>query len=291
MSLVVGLGEVLWDVLPQGRTLGGAPANFAFHANGLGGFGAVVSRVGDDELGAEALALLGGRGVDTSQVSIDPNHPTGTVQAELDAQGRASYVFPPHVAWDFLELDEPMRALAEETDGVCFGTLAQREAMSRAAIHEFLRATRQEALRVFDINLRGDFYTRETVRESLQLAGVLKLSDEELPVVADMFGLSGSEEELLAALVDSFGLALAACTFGQAGSLLLTPRDSHRHPGVAVQVEDTIGAGDAFTAALTLGMLAGLPLPELNERANLVAAAVCGQAGGMPDLPKDLRVF
>lgn len=294
MSKFAGLGELLWDVLPEGKTLGGAPANFAFHVNGLGGLsaaGMVVSRIGDDANGQEAMDLLAGRGVDLSHVSVDPERPTGTVLAQLDGEGKASYTFPPDVAWDGLVLDNRGLALAAEVAGVCFGSLAQRSAVSRSAIHGFLRATRPDALRIFDVNLRQQFYTKEIIESSLELASVLKLSDEELPVVAEMFGLTGSDEDLLASLVARFDLRLAACTLGGEGSLLVTSDSKDRHPGLPATIADTIGAGDSFTAALALGMSAGWSLDRINQRANEVAAAVCAQAGGMVAVPESLQVL
>lgn len=288
MGIVIGLGEILWDVLPEGRKLGGAPANFAYHVNALGGRGVPVSRVGDDDLGHEALSLLRRRGLDVSHVTLDPDHPTGTVIAELDDEGKASYVFPPDVAWDYLEIAEDTVRLAPEVDAVCFGSLAQRSQASRKAMHDFLDFLPNDSLKVFDINLRGDFYTREVMAESLELANVLKVSDEELPVLADAFGLKGDDAKVLEALAELFSLQLCALTRGSSGSLLLRRDGRHDHPGEAATVVDTIGAGDSFTAAMVLGMLAGWPLGKINERANLVAAAVCAQAGAMVEVPREL---
>jgi fructokinase len=290
MSIFAGLGELLWDVLPEGRTLGGAPANFAFHVNGLGGQGVVVSRIGADALGLEALDLLSGRGVDVSHVGTDPQRPTGTVLARLDDAGSATYSFPADVAWDALVPDEKSMALAGRVDGVCFGSLGQRSATSRAAIQSFLQATKADALRIFDVNLRQEFYSRDSIEQSLQLASVCKLSDEELPVLARLFDLSGNDETMLGALLARFDLRLIACTLGGAGSVLVTPDAVDRHPGIPTTLADTIGAGDSFTAALALGMHAGWALERINQRANEVAAFVCSQPGGMPLLPAALAI-
>ncbi len=184
----IGLGEILWDVLPGGRKLGGAPANFAYHVNQLGGTGIPVSRVGDDVLGHEALETLLAKGVITEFISVDPAHPTGTVDAAVDDDGVASYTFPDNVAWDYLTLDGDTLALAAKADVICFGTLAQRASVSRKAVRDFLIAAPQ-ALKIYDINLRQDFFTPDRIRNSLDMADVLKINDEELALVIDMFDL------------------------------------------------------------------------------------------------------
>lgn len=287
---IAGIGEVLWDLLPEGRKLGGAPANFTYQATALGGLGFMVSRTGDDDLGREARELLRGRGVDDGHVSLDPDHPTGTVLARLDDQGKASYEFPPDVAWDHLTLSPADLDLAATLNGVCFGSLAQRSPVSRAAIHDFLREVPATALRLFDINLRGDFYARPTIEASLAAASVLKLSDEELPVLARMFGLNGDDREVLETLCREFGLDGAALTMGGRGSLLFWNGKWDQRPGIAVTVRDTVGAGDAYGAALCLGLLEGLDPATVNGWANRVAAFVCTRAGAMPDMPATLRL-
>ena len=285
--LAVGLGEILWDVLPDARMLGGAPANFAYHVNALGGAGVPVSRVGDDDLGREALALLARRGVIIDAVSVDPDHPTGTVDARVDASGVATYVFPDDVAWDFLTLEQPALALAERADAVCFGTLAQRAETSRQAIHRFLAAS-GKALKVYDINLRQQFYTPEIIAASLDAAHVLKINDAELETVTAMFALPEGERPALRALMERHDLDLAVLTRGGEGSLILSPAAESDQPGRAVEVIDTIGAGDSFTAALVIGYLAGWPLEDINRFAAKVAAYVCECPGAMPDMPREL---
>ncbi|MBG0791521.1 MAG: carbohydrate kinase [Desulfovibrionaceae bacterium] len=287
--LAIGLGEILWDVLPDARTLGGAPANFAYHMNALGGAGIPVSRVGDDDLGREALSILATNGLIIDAVSVDPIHPTGTVGARIDQAGAATYVFPDNVAWDFITLTDAALALAARADAVCFGTLAQRSPVSRQAIRDFLRAV-PNALKVFDINLRQDFHTPAVIAESLALADVLKINDDELAAVTGMFSLPGGEREALRALMDRHGLALCVLTRGDKGSLLLSPDGESDLPGTPVRVADTIGAGDSFTAALTLARLSGRSLDETNRYAARVAAHVCGRPGGMPVMPDELRL-
>lgn len=287
--LAVGLGEILWDVLPQTRLLGGAPANFAYHVNALGGVGVPVSRVGDDDLGREALSLLVCLGLNIDAVSLDPDHPTGTVDARVDERGVADYVFPDDVAWDFLTLDQAALTLASNADAVCFGTLAQRSEVSRRAVRRFLDGA-DGALKVFDVNLRQDFYSPEIIAASLDAADVLKINDAELAAVTRLFDLPPGERAALRALMERHGLDLAVLTRGDEGSLLLSPGAASDLPGEPVEVVDTIGAGDAFTAALVLGYLRGWPLDEINRYAARVAGYVCGQSGGMPEMSGELVI-
>ncbi|MFM7076325.1 MAG: carbohydrate kinase family protein, partial [Planctomycetaceae bacterium] len=285
--VVVGLGEILWDVFPDGAKFGGAPANFACSAAGLSGCTTRVcmaGAVGDDDLGRRAHGELTARGVDVSAVAVLPR-PTGRVDVTLDAAGHASYVFAPDCAWDGVPWSESLESLAAATSAVCFGTLGQRGAESRATIRRFLAAVPSPALKILDVNLRPPFWTPEVVRGSMTLANVFKCNDDELPVVAEVLGLSGSPEGLLADLVARHSLRLAALTRGAKGSLLVTAdgRTSDL-PGTPLDVVDTVGAGDAFTAAVTLGLLAGWPLEKLHTHAERVAACVCTQAGGTPPL-------
>lgn len=285
----IGLGELLWDVLPDGRKLGGAPANFAYHFGALGGYGVPVSRVGDDELGREALAVLAEHGVPTDHVSIDPAHPTGTVNASIDAEGVATYAFPDDVAWDFLDFGSPTMELASAADVICFGSLAQRSPVSERAIYSLLAAA-PGALKVFDVNLRQHFHTPARVLASLAVADVLKINDDELRRLAGWYSLPDDEEAALAALLDAHNLSLTVLTRGGAGSLILSPDGRSELPGRPVEVVDTIGAGDSFTAAMTLGVLHGLDLDEVNEYASRVAGFVCGQSGAMPPVPISLML-
>ena len=284
----LGLGEILWDVLPDGRTLGGAPANFAYHVNALGSAGIPVSRVGDDDLGRETLAALSDKGVSVEHIATDPNRPTGTVLASLDRSGVADYTFPDDVAWDFLTPDDAAMELAARADAICFGTLAQRSPVSRRGVRRLLRAG-PDALKIYDINLRRDFYDSGTIRASLGLADVLKLNDGELAVLTDMFCLPEGERAALDVLVRRHDLRLAALTRGGEGSLLVADGEFSDLAGSPVEVVDTIGAGDAFTAAMALALLAGDSLKEVNRYAARVAAAVCGRQGAMPEMDPTLR--
>jgi fructokinase len=274
--------------MPHDRTLGGAPANFAYHVNALGGTGVPVSRVGGDDLGRETLALLSDRGVTVEHVATDPDHPTGTVLAELDRDGVAHYTFPDHVAWDFLAPDRAALDLAARADAVCFGTLAQRSPVSRRAVRTLLRAA-SDALKIYDVNLRRDFYDSGIIRASLGLADVLKLNDAELGVLTDMFCLPKGERDALDVLMRRYDLKLAALTRGGNGSLLVAPGGSSDLAGRPVKIVDTIGAGDAFTAAMALAFLDGASLDEVNRYAAEVAGFVCGRQGGMPEMDRSLR--
>jgi fructokinase len=287
-SKVIGIGEVLWDMLPTGKQMGGAPANFAFHARQMGADGSIISRVGDDALGRDIIERLFALGVPTCSVSLDAAHPTGTVEVELAADGQPRYIINEDVAWDYLapqDHDHP-----EEADAICFGTLAQRSERSRAAIRSLLSSAKPGALRIFDVNLRQHFYSREVLVSSLQLTNVLKLNDAELPILADLLELRSHEpKEQLRELAERHALKLIAYTRGANGSWIYDGKDWSERPGIRADVKDTIGAGDAFTAAVTVGMLLGWPIDHISEVANRVAAFVCSQEGGTPQLPDELR--
>ena len=287
--IAVGLGEVLWDLLPAGKQLGGAPANFAFHAQQLGARGVVVSAIGNDALGDEIEQRLEAADL-AFAITLDHDHPTGTVSVKLDAVGVPSYVINAPAAWDFIGLADGKEKFQSVADVVCFGSLAQRSAVSRESIHRYLRATRPGCLRIFDINLRQHYFSEPVVRESLELAGVLKLNDQELPVVADLLKLPTIERPFADALFERFpSLRVIALTRGPGGSALFTREATSEHPGVTTTLADTVGAGDAFTATLAMGLLRNVPLDRINAAANRVAAYVCSQHGATPTLPEELK--
>lgn len=269
--------------------LGGAPANFALHARALGADAALVSRVGDDARGHEIIERLGTAGLPTHLIAVDASAPTGTVVVELAGVGQPNYTICEAVAWDRIEASASARAAVAKCDAVCFGSLAQRAPASRDAVRALVAAARPEALRVFDINLRQSFYSREIVEASLELANVLKLNDAELPVLAGMFSLGGDARSQLAQLARIFGLRTIALTRGGRGSLLLDRNEFSEHAGLVAEVQDTVGAGDAFTAALVRGLLHDWPLAATNQRANEVAAFVCSQSGATPPLSAEMR--
>ncbi len=227
--------------------------------------------------------------MDTSYIAEDEAHPTGTVQVTLDAAGKPSYEICEGVAWDAVPWTDALSDLAARVDAVCFGSLAQRAAVTRSTIHAFLEAMRPGALKIFDVNLRQSFYSREVIEASLSHANVLKLSDEELPVLAQMFGINGTVSDQLHALVSSFKLRALAYTRGGDGSVLLTPEGRDDHPGCPGKAVDSVGAGDSFTAALCVGLLNERPLTQINEHANRVATYVCSQSGATPVLEEKLK--
>jgi fructokinase len=293
---VIGIGELLWDILPEGPRLGGAPANFTVMSGRLGNHAAILSRIGRDDLGRNAIKLLDPLPVDTGHIQVDPAHDTGRVTVTLH-QGQASYIIHEPAAWDALELTDDWVQLAERADAICFGSLAQRSLESRQTIQTLAAQTSSACVRVFDVNLRPPFYSGETVQESLELATVVKMNDAEVPQVLALLGLQGTEEGSGARLRFSAERLLAefptlkmvAITRGDHGSLLVTGEEWHEHPGIPVKVADTIGAGDAFTAALTHYLLRGADLPTLNEAGNRWGAWVASQSGAMPPLSEAVR--
>ncbi len=284
---VIGLGEILWDMLPGGKQLGGAPANFAYISTLVGDEGIVASRVGSDSLGSDALAQLSALGVTTELIQSDALHSTGTVQVELDHAGQPKFEIAESVAWDFLEWTADWKKLAAHLDAVCFGSLAQRAATSRATICQFLGATRKGAVRVFDVNLRQTFFSKEVLWESMNAADIVKLNHEELPRIMQLFGLEHHDEIASAdSLMELHHLKLVCVTRGYRGSLLISQQGLNEHLAYRIQVADAIGAGDAFTAGLVHEYLRGSSLPEMNETANRVGAWVASQVGAMPSSGK-----
>ena len=286
---VAGVGELLWDLLPGGKQLGGATTNFAYHAHALGAEAWVVSRVGEDPLGTEILDRFEVLGLPADLVTVDPLAPTGTVSVELSADGQPRFTIHENVAWDNLLATRAAHEVLGRADAVCFGSLAQRSPGARAAIRSLLSATPPQAVRVFDVNLRQHFFSQAVIASSLELATVLKINDQELPALAGMFHLRGDTSEQLRELALRFELSLVALTRGARGSLLYSQDRFSDHPGTPAKVADSVGAGDAFTAGMTLGLLAAWDLEEINRRANELAAYVCSQAGGTPPLPRCLK--
>lgn len=282
---VVGLGEVLWDLLPGGKQLGGAPTNFAYISTLLGDRGVVASRVGHDALGQEALKRLKTLTVETSYVQLDDSRRTGTVKVQVDQRGQPRFVIDEDVAWDFLSWSRSWKMLAREAEAVCFGTLAQRSLRSRRTISQFLRSTR--AVRVFDVNLRQTFYSPEVLRESVSMAMIVKMNHEELPIVLTALGLNPGEDKAAAKQLLNLGPKLVCVTRGRRGSFLISRRTAVEHEGFRMRVKDTIGAGDAFTAALVHEYLRGASLAKMNDAANRMGSWVAAQAGGTPVFAKD----
>ena len=286
---VIGVGEILWDLMPAGRQLGGAPANFAYHAHALGARAKLITRVGRDDLGGEILRRLDEMKIGEGMVQVDEVKPTGTVSVTLDDGGVPQFIIHEDVAWDHLALNDVARTAVHEADAVCFGTLAQRNPISRLTIQQLVAAAPAKAIRIFDINLREPFYSGEIIEQSLRLAGVLKLNDAELSILAKMFGLGQSQREQVQQLAGMFELHLVALTRGPAGSLLFQEGRWSEQLPQTVQVVDTVGAGDAFTATLSMGLLEKMDLDEVHSLAAQVAGYVCSQAGATPELPQQFR--
>lgn len=295
MSNILGIGELLWDMLPAGPQLGGAPANYTVMSGRLGNHASVISRIGRDPLGDRALDVLKPFPVDCGLLQFDSEHATGSVTVELK-DGQPSYIIHQPVAWDFFELTEEWLAAAAKADAVCFGSLGQRSEQSRATVHAMVKATGPACQRIFDVNLRAPFYSAEIVRSSLELATVMKMNDQEVPLVLNLLGLLGmkpanSLREGAERILEVFGsLQLVAITCGGEGSLLVGRSEWNRHPGIATKVADTIGAGDAFTAAMTHYLLRGAPLSVLNEAGNRWGSYIAARSGAMPEISaEDIR--
>jgi fructokinase len=286
--IVVGLGELLWDVFPSGERPGGAPANFAAMAAQLGARGVVVSAVGDDDPGGALLQWLADATLLAEHVQTN-RHPTGMVTVDVAADGKPRYRIHEGVAWDHVEWTPALAELAARADCVCFGSLAQRAPTSRATIRRFLESTPTRCLRIFDVNLRQHYCDREVIERSMTAASVLKLNEEEWPVVSELLGVPRDEARGLAELRRRWDLRLVALTRGAGGSVVFDNNGQvHRSQGHRVRVVDTVGAGDAFTGALAVGILRGRPLDQLHEHATAVAAYVCTRPGGNPRLPEQL---
>lgn len=288
--LIVGIGEVLWDVFPDGEHFGGAPANVVMHAAALGAEAFMISAVGPDARGDAALARLDAAGVNRTGVTRLLGHPTGVVNVRVDANGQPSFEIAADVAWDYIPWSRDVELIAKSAEAICFGTLAQRSGVSRSTIKRAVRATLRREWRLFDVNLRQNYFDEDVVLTSLDMANAIKLNVEELPVIARLCRLSAEGVvEQLKMLCEWFGLRIAALTRGSAGSVLVTPDEVCECAAPITLIRDTVGAGDAFTATLLVGLLHRRTLAEISERANAVAAYVCSQPGATPPIPAALR--
>lgn len=288
-TIVVGMGEALWDVLPEGKKIGGAPANFAYHVSQFGLNSRVVSAVGDDKLGMEILDNFREKKLN-AMVEIVP-YPTGTVQVELDAEGVPCYDIKEGVAWDNIPYTPALEDLAKHTKAVCFGSLAQRSVVSRDTINRFIDAMpAEDTLKIFDINLRQGFYTKEILCNSFSKCNILKINDEELVTVSRMFGYPGIDlQDKCWILLAKYNLKMLILTCGVNGSYVFTPGNVSFVETPRVEVADTVGAGDSFTAAFVSSILSGLSIGEAHELAVETSAYVCTQNGAMPVLPQSLK--
>lgn len=289
-DIVVGMGEALWDVLPEGKKIGGAPANFAYHVSQFGLPSRVVSAVGSDPLGREIVENFTSKGL--NHLIEEVPYPTGTVQVEIDPAGVPQYDIKENVAWDNIPYTARLEALAGQTRAVCFGSLAQRNVVSRDTINRFLDAMPQTAdsLVVFDVNLRQGFYTKEILCNSMKRCNILKINDEELVTVSRMFGYPGIDlQDKCWILLGKYNLRMLILTCGINGSYVFTPGNVSFQPTPKVEVADTVGAGDSFTAAFIASLLKGKSVAEAHALAVRTSAFVCTRKGAMPELPPDLR--
>ncbi len=288
-NLTIGMGEALWDVLPEGKKIGGAPANFAYHVSQFGLPGMAVSAVGDDALGKEIRENFTSKELKHHLATVP--YATGTVQVELDPNGVPQYEIKENVAWDNIPWTPELEEIARNTKAVCFGSLAQRNVVSRETIGRFLDTMPrgEDSLVVFDVNLRQGFYTKEILCESMQRCNVLKINDEELVTVSRMFGYPGIDlQDKCWILLGKYNLKMLILTCGINGSYVFTPGNVSFQPTPKVEVADTVGAGDSFTAAFVASILKGKSVVEAHNLAVRTSAFVCTQNGAMPTLPREL---
>ncbi len=282
--MIVGLGEALWDVLPEGKKLGGAPANFAYHTGQFGLDTLAVSALGEDRLGDETIAAIEEQGLNYMMPRVP--YPTGTVQVTLDDEGIPAYDIKENVAWDNIPFTDEMKAVAQNCRAVCFGSLAQRNVVSRETIKKFLSATPDDCMKIFDINLRQNFYTKEVIDDSLHLCNVLKINDEELVVIGRMFGYPGLDmQDKCWLLLGKYNLDILVLTCGVNGSYVFTPGAMSFYETPKVEVADTVGAGDSFTGTFCACILKGKSVADAHRIAVDASAFVCTQKGAMPKLP------
>ncbi len=287
--IVVGLGELLWDVFPDGKRPGGAPANVAFQAQQLGCCGLVASRVGKDDLGDELVEFLQSKDLQTSLIQRDETAPTGRVTVSINTENQPEYIIHEDVAWNKLDFNADLEAVMQKAAAVCFGTLAQRCSTSRETIHKAVAATSKECLLVYDINIRQEYYDITCIEASLNLATILKLNDEEVDLLTAMLNLPTDHTQFTKALIEKYDLNLVCITRGANGCLVVSSEDSFDTPGEPIEVADTVGAGDAFTAGLIFSQLSGKNLEESGRFANKIGGIVASHHGAMPDLIVEFR--
>lgn len=286
-QIIVGIGEALWDCLPEGKKLGGAPANFAFHTAQFGYHSMAISAVGNDKLGEETLAEFEKKQVNYLMPQV--NYPTGTVQVSLDDNGIPTYEIKERVAWDNIPFTPEIETVAKQCKAVCFGSLAQRNSVSKQTIQKFIKATPNDCLKIFDINLRNNFYSKEIVCHSMEQCNVLKINDEELMILGELLDCADVDTEgKCKFLLDKYNIEILVLTCGVNGSYVFASDFQSFQETPNVEVADTVGAGDSFTAAFTAALLAGISLKEAHKLAVQTSAFVCTQNGAMPIIPNDL---
>lgn len=282
-KIIAGIGEILWDVFPERKILGGAPANFAYHVSQFGFNGYVLSAVGDDLPGKEIISSLEEKNLNYLIDTTD--YPTGTVEVTLSGDGIPQYKICENVAWDNILFTKRTEDLAKNTAAVCFGSLAQRNKTSRETIRKFLKTVPAECIKIFDINLRQHFFSKNIIEESMQLSNVLKINDDEIKVVADFYRRKEkNEQEICIRLLEQFSLDIVILTKGTDGSFVFHREGTSYQPTPKVHVADTVGAGDSFTAAFVVAFMTGKTIAEAHQLAVEVSAYVCQQHGAMPKL-------
>lgn len=286
--VIVGLGEILWDVFPEGRKLGGAPANFAFYTKSLGEDGTIVSRVGKDKEGVDILTRIQSARLDTRWIEVDHVHPTGSVTVFSDETGLPRFTIHEERAWDFLMMNSGLEALASRADAVCYGSLGQRSTASREAILSFLEKTRPDCLRILDLNLRPPYIDPERIDYLLKKSRILKLNEEEMKKAALFLGMPGHDDDVAATLLANYPLELVVLTRGERGSRIFGRDETVESPAVQTEIADTVGAGDAFAAVVAVGRLRNRPLGHISDVANRVAGFVCSRRGAWAELPEGL---
>ena len=281
-KLIIGFGELLWDILDNEKLLGGAPANFGYHCQQSGADARIVSAIGNDDFGDEIIEHFDNKGLTTDYLQRTSNYPTGTVTVEVDGQGIPSYTIHEQVAWDHIEWNDTLQSLSQSADAICFGSLSQRSPVSKATLQRILHSVPQRCLKVFDINLRPPYYDTAILAKSLELANIIKMNVEEAIIVGEMFNWGSDAQVIVKQLLKKFNFQLIAITYGEEGSRLFTTDKESFMKVNAVKISDTIGAGDSFTAALITGWLNQLPLAEIHKLATNLSAYVCTQRGAMP---------
>lgn len=288
---IIGIGEILWDVFPKGKKLGGAPANFAYHISALGHNGIVVSRVGSDELGQEIIDYLIKLNFIKDYIQVDKDKPTGVVEVKIDNENQPNYIIKEDVAWDFLSWNEEFSNLVKSVDAICFGTLAQRNEVSRETILNFLREINNNAVKIMDVNLRQNFYNKTIIEESLRFTNILKLNIDELRILSDLLKINKKygEKNLCRAIISNYEVELICLTKGEDGSMLIDKNSSYESQTYPYEVADRVGAGDSFTAAMIVYYLKGDSMHAISKYANKLASWVTSKPEGMPAYNYDVR--